>query len=54
MVQQFNRESMARAGKTAAELGREAAAEAEEKALVEGMGVDQLFDALFDRNDRLT
>ena len=45
---------MARTGKTAAELGREAAPEAEEKALVEGMGVDALFDALFDPGDRLT
>ena len=54
MVQQFNRESMARTGKTAAELGREAAAEAEEEAQVKGMGVDALFDALFDQGDRLT
>ena len=53
-MQQFNRESMARTGKTAAELGREAAAEAEEDARVKAMGVDELFDALFDQNDRLT
>ena len=44
MIKQFNRESLARTGKTAAELGREAAAKAAAQAKENDEALNSLFE----------